>query len=149
MAAPAVGGMALGVGWTGTVPLELWAGGAPVGLGLKYLLATVMVENRRKNVPVVADNGRGDGDRAGDGARAVRDGQGGGSGDGPGLGAVGDLGGLGAVGGVDVDNLGGDGDVGVGRGTSGDGEDGGDGELHFVGIRFLDSKSFEIGMLML
>lgn len=89
---------------------------------------------------VVADNRRGDSDRAGDGARALRDGQSGGRGDSVRLGAVGNLSSLGAVGGVDINDLGGDGNVGVGSGTSGDGEDGSDGELHFVGIRFLDGE---------
>lgn len=86
-----------------------------------------------KNVPVVADNGRGDSDRAGDGARAVSDGQGGGSSDGPGLGAVGDLGGLGAVGDDLVDGLSNVGNVRVGDSTSGGDGDSSDEELHFVG----------------
>lgn len=94
-------------------------------------------------LPVVADNLGGDGDRAGDGAGALRDGQSGGGGDGPGLGAVGDLGGLGAEGGVGLDDLGDDGDVGVGGGNTSDGKDGGNGELHFVGIRFGTRRVFK------
>lgn len=90
---------------------------------------------------VVADNRRDNSDRAGDGAGALGDGQSSGRSDGVGLGAVGDLGSLGAVGGVDINDLGGDGNVGVGRGTNGDGDERGDGELHFVGIRFWDSKA--------
>jgi hypothetical protein len=138
-----VGGTeALGVGLTGTVPLELGAGagagpgGAPVGLGLQLVRQLVCTNLDARCLPVVADNRRGDSDRAGDGARAIRDGQSGGRGDGVGLGAVGDLSSLGAVGGVDINDLGGDGNVGVGSGTSGDGENGSDGELHIVGIRF-------------
>jgi len=87
---------------------------------------------------VVADDRRGGGDRLGDGARAVSDGQGGGLSDGVGHGAVGDLSRTRAVGGVDIDNLGDDGStVLVGADSSSGGNDGGDGELHFVGIRLI------------
>lgn len=86
-------------------------------------------------LPVVADNSGGGHDGLGDGARAVSDGQGGGLSDGVGLAAVGDLGRARAVGGVDIDNLGGDGDVGVGSGASGGGNDSSDRELHFDGIK--------------
>jgi len=85
-------------------------------------------------VAAVADNGRGDLDGAGDGARAVGDGQGGGSSDGPGLGAVGDLGSLRAVGGVNIDNVGNVGNVLGGSDTGGSGENNGR-ELHFDGIK--------------
>jgi len=93
----------------------------------------------------VADDGGGGGDRLGDGARAVSDGQGGGLSDGVGLGAVGDLSRTRAVGGVDIDNLGDDGSVLVGADGSSGGNNGGDGELHFVGIRF-ETRRARLGM---
>ena len=85
----------------------------------------------QSNLPVVADNSGGGEDGLGDGARAVSDGQGGGLSDGVGLAAVGDLSGTGAVGGVDVDNLGGVGDVAASRDSGGSGQDNSSGELHF------------------
>lgn len=85
----------------------------------------------------MADNLGGGDDGLGDGARAVSDGQGGGLSDGVGLVAVDDRSRTGAVGGVGSDNLGGDSSaILVGADGSSGGDDGGDGELHFVGIRF-------------
>lgn len=81
----------------------------------------------------VASNHGGSDHRASDGARAVSDGEGGGLGDGVGLAAVSDLGRPRAVGGVNVNDLGGDGDVGTpGSSASSGSENSGDGELHFV-----------------
>ena len=75
----------------------------------------------------------GGGDRLGQSAGAVRDGQGGGRRDGVGLAVVGQGGGLRAVGGQGSDDLSGVGHVLAGRDGSGKSQDGGDGELHFVG----------------
>ena len=62
---------------------------------------------------------------------------------GVGVGAVGDGGGRRAVGDVGLNDLSDNGNV-VGHGASGDGENSGSSELHFVGIRVFGRLDFEI-----